>query len=178
MNFSHVSGSRAAACALLVAITPVLSAQSSQTRPLNLSKLRMESHGVSTTSGTVGYGPGFKAIFEKRSVDFRVQGGHAIELEFEAVSRGGALLRHASESASLSHADRVVTYDHGGGLTERYDVRLEGVEQSFVFDEPFLAEWERRMPHAEVRRFPDCGHYVLEDAADEIVPAVQQFMDR
>lgn len=140
MNFSHVSGSRAAACALLVAITPVLSAQSSQTRPLNLSKLRMESHGVSTTSGTVGYGPGFKAIFEKRSVDFRVQGGHAIELEFEAVSRGGALLRHASESPSLSHADRVVTYDHGGGLTERYDVRLEGVEQSFVFDEPLSGD--------------------------------------
>lgn len=49
-------------------------------------------------------------------------------------------------------------------------------EKDFVFDEPFLEEWERRMPHAEVRRFPDCGHYVLEDAADEIVPAVQQFV--
>ncbi len=49
-------------------------------------------------------------------------------------------------------------------------------ERDFVFDAPFLEEWERRMPHAVVRRFPDCGHYVLEDAADEIVPEVVRFV--
>jgi len=37
-------------------------------------------------------------------------------------------------------------------------------QRDFVFDEPFLLEWERRLPGAEVVRFPDCGHYVLEDA--------------
>ncbi len=49
-------------------------------------------------------------------------------------------------------------------------------ERDFVFDGPFLETWERHMPHAEVIRFPDCGHYVLEDAGDVIVPRVQAFL--
>ncbi|MGE0791758.1 MAG: alpha/beta fold hydrolase [Sandaracinaceae bacterium] len=49
--------------------------------------------------------------------------------------------------------------------------------RDFVFDAPFLAEWERYLPNADVRRYPDCGHYVLEDAVDEIVPAVRGFID-
>ncbi len=50
-------------------------------------------------------------------------------------------------------------------------------EQDFVFDRHFLAEWERRMPHAQVHRFPDAGHLVLEDAGERIVPLVQKFLN-
>jgi haloalkane dehalogenase len=46
----------------------------------------------------------------------------------------------------------------------------------FVFDRHFLAEWQRRFPHADVHRFEDAGHYVLEDAHEEIVPLVRQFL--
>lgn len=49
-------------------------------------------------------------------------------------------------------------------------------EKDFVFDDAFLREWEKHLPNAEVVRFPDCGHYVLEDAADEIVPRVSRFL--
>jgi pimeloyl-ACP methyl ester carboxylesterase len=48
--------------------------------------------------------------------------------------------------------------------------------RDFMFDAQFLAEWERRFPDAEVHRFTDAGHYVLEDAADEIVPLVRAFL--
>jgi cis-3-alkyl-4-acyloxetan-2-one decarboxylase len=48
----------------------------------------------------------------------------------------------------------------------------------FVFDHHFLAEWERRFPTAEVHRYPDCGHYILEDARDEVIPAISAFLDR
>ncbi len=48
--------------------------------------------------------------------------------------------------------------------------------RDFVFDHHFLAEWERRFPKAEVHRFEDAGHYVLEDAGEEIVPLVGQFV--
>jgi haloalkane dehalogenase len=48
----------------------------------------------------------------------------------------------------------------------------------FVFDHHFLAEWERRFPHAEVHRYADCGHYILEDAKDEVVPLISKFLDR
>jgi haloalkane dehalogenase len=48
--------------------------------------------------------------------------------------------------------------------------------KDFVFDEHFLVEWTRRFPKAEVHRFGDAGHYVLEDAGEEIMPLVQRFL--
>ena len=48
--------------------------------------------------------------------------------------------------------------------------------KDFVFDEGILRIWERTWPHAEVHRYPDAGHYVLEDAADRIVPEVLRFL--
>ena len=41
-----------------------------------------------------------------------------------------------------------------------------------VFDAAILDELVARMPHAVVHRFPDAGHYVLEDATDEITAIV------
>jgi len=48
--------------------------------------------------------------------------------------------------------------------------------RDFVFDKHFLAEWERRFPEADVLRFEDGGHYILEDAADEIIPRIVEFL--
>jgi pimeloyl-ACP methyl ester carboxylesterase len=50
--------------------------------------------------------------------------------------------------------------------------------KDFVFDRHFLAEWEARFPQAEVHRFEDCGHYILEDAADELVPLIRTFVEQ
>ncbi|MGD8285793.1 MAG: alpha/beta hydrolase, partial [Desulfobacterales bacterium] len=51
-------------------------------------------------------------------------------------------------------------------------------EHDFVFDHHFLNEWRRRFPNAEVHRFADAGHYILEDVPDKIVPLVQDFLKR
>jgi len=48
--------------------------------------------------------------------------------------------------------------------------------RDFVFDGDFLAEWTRRFPGAEVHRFEDAGHWLLEDAGDRIVPIVRRFL--
>jgi haloalkane dehalogenase len=48
--------------------------------------------------------------------------------------------------------------------------------KDFVFDHHFLAQWERRFPRAAVHRFADCGHFVLEDARDEIIALVESFL--
>ncbi|MDF2978225.1 MAG: dhaA 1 [Actinomycetospora sp.] len=45
-----------------------------------------------------------------------------------------------------------------------------------VFDGTILRHLEGRLPHADVHRYPDAGHYVLEDAADRIVPSVRAFL--
>jgi haloalkane dehalogenase len=49
-------------------------------------------------------------------------------------------------------------------------------EKDFVFDRHFLAEWKRRFPKADVHAFADCGHYILEDAADEVIPIIKEFL--
>ena len=49
-------------------------------------------------------------------------------------------------------------------------------DRDFVFDHHFLAVWQQKLPHAKVHRFADCGHYVLEDAGDEIEALVCEFL--
>ena len=50
-------------------------------------------------------------------------------------------------------------------------------DKDFVFDEHFLKEWMTRFPKAELHRYPDCGHYILEDANEELVPLIRNFLD-
>jgi len=49
-------------------------------------------------------------------------------------------------------------------------------EHDFVFDSDYRLEWQRRFPDATVKIFSDAGHYVLEDAADRIIPLVKDFL--
>jgi pimeloyl-ACP methyl ester carboxylesterase len=49
-------------------------------------------------------------------------------------------------------------------------------ERDFVFDEPFLNTWLRHYPHAVVRRYPDCGHYVLEDGGPALIDTIVDFI--
>jgi len=50
-----------------------------------------------------------------------------------------------------------------------------GMKDPF-FDHRFLEVWEAYFPQAHVHRFPNSGHYVLEDSAGEIVPLVREFL--
>lgn len=47
----------------------------------------------------------------------------------------------------------------------------------FVFDHHFLDGFTRALPNAEVQAFEDAGHYVLEDKAEVLVPAIRRFLD-
>ena len=51
------------------------------------------------------------------------------------------------------------------------------VLKDFVFDRHFLNEWQQRFPDAEVHSFADCGHYILEDAGDEVIPIIERFLE-
>jgi len=48
--------------------------------------------------------------------------------------------------------------------------------KDFVFDKHFLAEWQNRFPDAQVHAFDDCGHYILEDASDEVTLLINDFL--
>ena len=71
----------------------------------------------------------------------------------------------------------VATEENLGVLADRPALALWGMKD-FVFDRHFLDVWIRTWPRLEVHRFDDAGHYVLEDAADEIVPLVREFLAR
>jgi haloalkane dehalogenase len=48
--------------------------------------------------------------------------------------------------------------------------------RDFCFNDHFLARWREILPQAEVVRLADAGHYVLEDARDEVVPRIKRFL--
>ena len=49
--------------------------------------------------------------------------------------------------------------------------------KDFVFDNDFLNEWKRRFPKAEYHEY-DAGHYLLEDAGDEVIPVIKAFLEK
>jgi haloalkane dehalogenase len=49
--------------------------------------------------------------------------------------------------------------------------------KDFVFDHHFLDGFRKALPKAEVHAFEDAGHYVLEDKAEVLVPAIRRFLD-
>ncbi|HVS52325.1 MAG TPA: alpha/beta fold hydrolase [Opitutaceae bacterium] len=48
--------------------------------------------------------------------------------------------------------------------------------RDFCFDDVFLARWREFLPQATVHRIADAGHYVLEDAREEVVPRITSFL--
>lgn len=63
------------------------------------------------------------------------------------------------------------------GLLQAIPMFIGWGDRDFVFDSHFLQEWIARFPHAEVHRFSDCGHYILEDASQELIPLISKFLD-
>lgn len=48
--------------------------------------------------------------------------------------------------------------------------------KDIIFDYHFLNVWKKNFPNAHVFQFNDCGHYILEDAYEEIIPLVKKFL--
>jgi len=48
--------------------------------------------------------------------------------------------------------------------------------RDFCFDDTFLARWRELFPAANCVRLDDAGHYVLEDAAEEVIPLIRDHL--
>jgi pimeloyl-ACP methyl ester carboxylesterase len=66
----------------------------------------------------------------------------------------------------------------GLGLFASTPILLLWGMKDFVFRPEVLEVFEKHWPHAEVHRFATAGHYVLEDAADEIPGILRSFLER
>ena len=84
------------------------------------------------------------------------------DIPLSPADRGWALVEEAGQRLPL-YADRPTFI--GWGLRD------------FVFDKHFLEGFQRALPNAEQHIFADAGHYVLEDKADVLVPAIRGFLE-
>ena len=48
--------------------------------------------------------------------------------------------------------------------------------RDWCFTPHFLEGWRQRFPAAAVHQLPDAGHYVLEDAIDQVLPLMTSFL--
>lgn len=57
------------------------------------------------------------------------------------------------------------------------DVTILWGGKDFCFNDHFLERWQRFLPDATVFRYPDAGHYVLEDETEKCCEAIYQMTD-
>jgi haloalkane dehalogenase len=62
------------------------------------------------------------------------------------------------------------------GLLADKPILLPWGLRDFVFDAAFLDRFIQAWPHAEVERYPDCGHYLMEDAGSRVVERIARFL--
>jgi cis-3-alkyl-4-acyloxetan-2-one decarboxylase len=71
----------------------------------------------------------------------------------------------------------LVTIEERLALFRKTPMLLVWGMRDWCFTPSFLEEFERRFPAAEVLRLPAAGHYVFEDAWDEIIPRLRTFLE-
>lgn len=72
--------------------------------------------------------------------------------------------------------DLVTEVDQGMERFKEHPMLICWGMKDFVFDKHFYEEWKRRMPQAIFHSFEDCGHYILEDAKEDVIPIIQEFL--
>jgi cis-3-alkyl-4-acyloxetan-2-one decarboxylase len=79
--------------------------------------------------------------------------------------------------ADPGHAELVDTASRLDAALAGKPVLLLWGLRDFVFDRDYLAEFRRRLPHAEVEALVDAGHYVLLDAPEWSAQRIGRFCD-
>ena len=75
-------------------------------------------------------------------------------------------------SSHPTYATLLAIEERLGLLAEKPMLILWG-GRDFCFNDRFLDQWRRRFPNADVHRFADAGHYVVEDAGDRMLPLIE-----
>ncbi len=106
---------------------------------------------------------------------------HAYLAPYDSWKNRIAVLRFVEDiplaPSDPSYATLAETGEKLDGLRDKPTMLCWGT-RDFVFDEGYLRIFEERFPAAEVHRFAEAGHYVLEDASDEIIARIESFLER
>ena len=66
--------------------------------------------------------------------------------------------------------------EHSLGKWRNAPVQILWGSQDWCFHERILRVWESILPDADVRRFPEAGHYLMEDAGEAIFAEIRKFL--
>jgi len=72
----------------------------------------------------------------------------------------------------------LATVERGLGHFRDRPVLVYWGGRDFCFNDHFLARWRELLPQARVNRIADAGHYVLDDAREDVIPPVTAFLGR
>jgi haloalkane dehalogenase len=92
----------------------------------------------------------------------------------------GAIARFIQDAPiEADHPSRPVLQEIGDGLTKLRDkpMLIAWGGRDFCFNDARLDEWKHRFPEALIRYQAKAGHYVLEDAADILIPEIRTFFE-
>ncbi|MBL8726703.1 MAG: hypothetical protein JNK49_21865 [Planctomycetes bacterium] len=124
--------------ALLLALASAATAQTTAREP-DLTGIRRSAHGLTGAAGRLaGFGADYAVQFDAHGMQFQpALGARAVrdqrlELELAGIARGGAALPVEAVVPPVQRGAAAV-YRRSAAVEERYEVRAEGVEQSFVF---------------------------------------------
>lgn len=71
---------------------------------------------------------------------------------------------------------RLIEIENGLLKLRNLPVALFWGGKDFCFNDHFMERWKRFIPQATVIRYPDAGHYLLEDGGEKICQAIEQFV--
>ena len=94
-----------------------------------------------------------------------------------ALTLGAASNVAAEITPELAERLRPIIEEGLASLKEK-PVALFWGDKDWCFTPNFRKRFEREFPTAEVHAWQDCGHYVVEDAHERILPLLRTFFDR
>ncbi|MHC4840784.1 MAG: alpha/beta fold hydrolase [Planctomycetota bacterium] len=71
---------------------------------------------------------------------------------------------------------KLTEIEHGLSQFADHPIKICWGAHDFCFHDKFLDEWKLRLPKADVRYFEDAGHFVAEDAYEEVTNAVREIV--
>ncbi len=147
--------------------------------PLRLRMVRMPAIGAVLVRGFNAFAAGAARMASVKGMPARLRAAYTSP--YDSWANRIATLRFV-EDIPWSPADRSYelfkrTEAGLGELADRHMLILWG-ERDFVFDASFLREWRRRFPGAETHSYADAGHYVLEDAREDAIRRIREFLER
>ena len=146
--------------------------------PFRIAVCRLPLVGPLLVRGLNGFaGPATRMAMHRRSLTEAEKGGYLFP--YDSWGNRGAVNAFVRDiPLAAGHPSWPALAETAMGLPQFADrpaLILWG-GKDFCFNDRFLARWQKILPHAEVRRIADAGHYVLEDAEEEVVPAAAAFL--